>query len=695
MSQISSAQLLAAAIYFAPAFIWTVVAQNGWRFLRTRRPRGEFFRLLPILGGLAALIYWVITVRYLLPPSLHDATVRWLDLLNDSLLFIALGVGRHTARFFPTPEEPSPGRAWLTLNYGSSVLMVALCILFHSHQTPLLFETQMPYRIIRMLYQFVMIGLMLEVLVRTARPGAWRPGGALFARRADVVMVASGLLGIGVTFGFIGTTGLVPQRWAFLLDLVVSLALVAPLAIRILGEVVRKFVIAVVMFAATAGVYFGMRALRAAAGTTELDSLLGLFTVVALVLVLVPGQLWLRAAIDHVLFRRSRRRREELQAFLHNVSPEPGALECCRRVLPEVVRVMQLRGAAILLPDDQSVAHGGITVASVEETWRRAGCADAFPARALVGYELRALPEPLKEALSDTDIVAMLPIISPRQRWGLLLISTGLLGASFSDEDMQTLDAFCDQLARVLDAAELLNRAVAVQRSLAHTEKLAAIGELAARIAHEIRNPVTAARSLAQQLSREPASPLNTEHAGLILAELERVERQVAALLRFARREQFHFQPLDLSELVRTTVAEFHARLDAAGVAVEEDVSSGIIARVDREKVRQVLVNLLENAMDALTEVNGARRLAVAVGAANGTATLQVSDSGPGVPADALPQLFEPFFSLKAKGTGLGLAIAKRTVDAHGGHIEAVSPAGLGMTFRSDLPLAGGGGGNG
>jgi signal transduction histidine kinase len=249
------------------------------------------------------------------------------------------------------------------------------------------------------------------------------------------------------------------------------------------------------------------------------------------------------------------------------------------------------------------------------------------------------------------------------------------------------LQAFADQLALVLDGAALLARAVAVERSLAHSEKLAAIGELAARIAHEIRNPVTAARSLAQQLSREPASPLNAEHAGLILTELERVERQVAALLRFARREEFHFESVDLAELVRATVETFRPRLESAGITVELHLRPHTTIHADRDKIRQVLINVIENAVDALGGAAHTKQLSVGVGGVNGTATIQVTDTGPGVSAATLPQLFEPFFSLKPNGTGLGLAIAKRTVDAHGGRIAATSPPGAGMTFEIELPF--------
>jgi len=278
------------------------------------------------------------------------------------------------------------------------------------------------------------------------------------------------------------------------------------------------------------------------------------------------------------------------------------------------------------------------------------------------------------------------PIISPRQHWGHLFVTGGRLGVSFTLEDLAAGEALSAQLALVLDGAELLARAVAVERSLAHAEKLAAIGETAARIAHEIRNPVTAARSLAQQLCREP-SPFGEEHA-LILAELERVEHQVAALLRFARREEFTLEPVDLGELVRTTIETYRPRLAERAIALALDLPAGVVARADREKLRQVLVNLIENALDALGTTGGTRRLALAVGGVNGSATVRVTDTGPGVPAAALPRLFEPFFSTKSSGTGLGLAIARRTVEGHGGRIEAAPTAGGGMTFRLELPLA-------
>src|SRR5262249_10663045 len=173
------------------------------------------------------------------------------------------------------------------------------------------------------------------------------------------------------------------------------------------------------------------------------------------------------------------------------------------------------------------------------------------------------------------------------------------------------------------------------------------------------------------------------------LLELERVERQVAALLRFARREEFHFDAVEVGELARSAGERTRPRLEDAGIALRLSLHDQVIVQADREKLQAGLVNLLENAADALEDSRaGHREVALPLTTRNGSARLTVSDNGPGVPASALPHIFEPFFSLKAKGTGLGLAIAKRTIEAHHGTIGAETTAG-GMTVPLALPLAG------
>ena len=690
MSDPATFRLVGAAVYFVPALLWAVFAQSIWGFLHKRRPRSHAFVVLFIVGGLVALHYalWVLIV---LARSRAAAVV--LLAASDAGTAVLLAVGRHFARLWPVRADP-PRPAWLGVNYGVAALAAAVFVLADLGTLALPGPVSfVPFTI----YLLTMGALTVWDVQRLARCGAWQPGRLDETNSADVIAIGLGFVAVvaahavsslgGATERLLAGGAVSSAVVAFvLLHAGAGLVLAVPFVVRDLADTLRGFVITAVMIAGTAGLVLGLRPLGERVADAELRRLLDLGAVLGVVLVLVPARGWLSAAIDRVVFRRSRRRWAEVHVLLHTLSPELGVLECCRRALAELARALQLRGAAFLLADGEAVTHGAFALAPLAAAWPR--WAGALPPHAFGKSRFRDLPLPLIEALIEADVVAIVPVVSPRRLWGHVLVRTDLLRASFSDEDDQAIDAIADQLGLVLDAAELLARTVAVERSLAHAEKLAAIGELAARIAHEIRNPVTAARSLAQQLAREPASPFAAEHR-LILSELERVERQVAALLRFARREDFRFEPVDLSELARATLEAFRARFEAGGVTLELELPDGVTARADREKLRQVLVNLLENALDAMTaEAAGPRTLSVAVANGHGAAALEVRDSGPGVPADALPHLFEPFFSTKPSGTGLGLAIARRTIDAHGGRIAVRAGSGRGLAVSVELPLA-------
>src|SRR5262249_12034680 len=236
-----------------------------------------------------------------------------------------------------------------------------------------------------------------------------------------------------------------------------------------------------------------------------------------------------------------------LQAAAEGLSPEHGLQESCREALAALVGIMQLPGAGILLADGGGpVAHGTMRLDVLARAWGDAhGVAPGFS-------WTRELPKALEQPAFGAEVGWVVALTSPHRHWGHLIAGSGFVAAPLTPDDVGAVTAFAGQLARVLDGGELLARAVAVERSLAHAEKLAAIGEVTARIAHDIRNPVTAARSLAQQLVREPL-PFAGE-LGLVLAELERVERQVAGLLRFSRRDEVRLERVDLTEVVRATM---------------------------------------------------------------------------------------------------------------------------------------------
>jgi signal transduction histidine kinase len=213
--------------------------------------------------------------------------------------------------------------------------------------------------------------------------------------------------------------------------------------------------------------------------------------------------------------------------------------------------------------------------------------------------------------------------------------------------------------------------------------------DLSAQVAHEIRNPITAAKSLVQQMGEDPTSAENVGYAKVALEELDRVERSVAHLLRFAREEDLRLAPVALATVIDSALESFRDRIAAERVKlVHDDAGHESLVRADAEKLRRVLINLIGNALDALAEQPADPTLEVLAGEnlAGTECWVRVRDNGPGIAPDALAQIWSPFFSAKPSGTGLGLAIAKKLVEAHGGTIEIASQPGAGAEFTIALP---------
>jgi signal transduction histidine kinase len=260
----------------------------------------------------------------------------------------------------------------------------------------------------------------------------------------------------------------------------------------------------------------------------------------------------------------------------------------------------------------------------------------------------------------------------------LLALAAGLLVA-----------ARAERLRRRYVAEELGRAGTAAGRR--PPDHARAMQELTASIAHEIRNPITAAKSLVQQMGEDPASRENVEYARVALEELERVERSVSHLLRFARDEEVVFEELHMAAVVREAVASLEERAARLGAELRVEADADGELRGDAEKLRRVIVNLVANALDALEGAGTAQPRVVVQTGESLAATevwVRVRDNGPGIPAEEQARVFGPFHTTKPGGTGLGLAIARKIVEAHGGSIELSSVPGKGAEFVLTFPKA-------
>ena len=234
-----------------------------------------------------------------------------------------------------------------------------------------------------------------------------------------------------------------------------------------------------------------------------------------------------------------------------------------------------------------------------------------------------------------------------------------------------------------------VRREVTREKEVLRTEKQASLDELTASFAHEIRNPIAAAKSLVQQMGEDPISNENVEYAKVALDELERVERSVSHLLKYAKETDYSFENVGLASVLDHALTEMRAKLEANQVSVSRSYIGGPTVRADADKLRQVFTNVIDNAIDAMESNTGERRLEFGIVSLHpGTATVVVRDNGCGIAEDKLAKIFNPFYTTKKNGTGLGMGIAKKVMDAHSGRIEVQSKPGTGTEFRLSIPLA-------
>jgi two-component system, NtrC family, nitrogen regulation sensor histidine kinase NtrY len=225
-------------------------------------------------------------------------------------------------------------------------------------------------------------------------------------------------------------------------------------------------------------------------------------------------------------------------------------------------------------------------------------------------------------------------------------------------------------------------------QQLVASERVAAWQEVARRLAHELKNPLTPIQMSLETLlaAKKGNNPhfagLFEESAGAVLEEVERLRRIVDEFSRFARLPKPELRTVELGQLASQVLALYAA--PASGVEIRSELQPGVRADADRDQITQLLVNLIKNAEEAMP-LGGV--VWVRVKRRGEEALVEVEDNGPGIRAEDRPRVFEPYFSTKSGGTGLGLAIAERIAQEHGGRLEIHGEEGRGALFRLILPV--------
>jgi signal transduction histidine kinase len=231
------------------------------------------------------------------------------------------------------------------------------------------------------------------------------------------------------------------------------------------------------------------------------------------------------------------------------------------------------------------------------------------------------------------------------------------------------------------------------QDKLIQAEKLAALGRLAADVAHEIRNPLTAIGGFARRLHKSAVGEKERERAEVIVAEVNRLEKILRDVLTFSRDARYHLEKNRVDDLVYDVVSIYEQICSEQSVSVEVMIEKNLPpVLIDRDQVRQALINLISNALDAMPR-GGALKITAGNEGLHDVryVYLRISDSGEGIDEDKMSLIFDPFFTTKeiGRGTGLGLSITRKIIEEHGGFVRAESAKGKGSVFSLYFPQQG------
>lgn len=332
-----------------------------------------------------------------------------------------------------------------------------------------------------------------------------------------------------------------------------------------------------------------------------------------------------------------------------------------------------------------------------------------FPADSKLADYLSGLNRPvptaelLTDVASETEVAILkdfapgiiVPLIYQTRLTGIFAMSEKMSGQDFQMDDLEFLSILSNQIAVAIENARLYEgernataQLRAAQQQLVQSEKLAALGEMSAKIAHEVNNPLGIIKNYMLLLERsvqsqEPAA----EQVRIVSEELDRIAKIVRQLLKFHRPGDITFNRLDMCDLIENVLILWEPQLNHNRIKVtRKSLSPCPPINGSMESLRQVFVNLIINARDAMPDGG---ELIIEIATDEKNLIVRLRDSGPGIPPDLIPRIFEPFFTTKqaGQGTGLGLSVCYGIIKSHKGSISFKN-ADPGGCFEVTLPLA-------
>jgi two-component system sensor histidine kinase HydH len=309
---------------------------------------------------------------------------------------------------------------------------------------------------------------------------------------------------------------------------------------------------------------------------------------------------------------------------------------------------------------------------------------------------MRDLPMSKEQSvLKFFEFGVVVPLIYQTRLIGVLALADKISGKEFGDDDLEFLSILGNQIAVAIENARLYEsekaatkQLRAAQQQLLHTEKLAALGEMSAKVAHEVNNPLGIVKNYMLLIKQSTEKRTESEdYVEIVSQELNRIAEIVKQLLEFHRPQTIRHKQIDLVKILNDMLVLMERQLSSNNIELTRDFPlDHLFVLGSPENLKQVFLNLVINARDAMPKGG---RLAVSVETNASDVIIQFVDTGPGIPTELIPRIFEPFFTTKeeGKGTGLGLSVCYGIIKSHSGSITFKN-IDRGGCFEIRLPLS-------
>jgi signal transduction histidine kinase len=317
----------------------------------------------------------------------------------------------------------------------------------------------------------------------------------------------------------------------------------------------------------------------------------------------------------------------------------------------------------------------------IEEHAKRTG--DVSSLQALVeervplelGLErLRLVRGPIPSGASEVSPKAHFVPIS-RGGQAIAYLDVASVSGEISGEQVAALEILAGRLAAALELCRLIADKIDLERELAAKERMAFLGEMAARIAHNVKNPLSGMKTIVQLMEEDHSLPEKARSdCRMLVEEIDRLNRNISQVLRYAKPARDRDRPADLVSVVRRVAAISRMEAERRQIALVVSDAAPCLVEGGEEAASDIVSNLLVNALEASGEGSAIRIRLALPPSSREVIELSIEDQGRGIPKDKLDKIFQPFFTTRAGGTGLGLAIVKRRVDEIGGSVECQSP---------------------